>query len=1428
MGSGLECIPAEELRAFLLGEVCEGVARRVAAHLEACPVCEAEAGCLDAATDPLIRSLRRVLRPESADPTPPPASTLPPSAGTDSDPPTKVAGYEILGELGRGGMGVVYKARQPGLNRAVALKMILAAEHAGAERRARFRAEGEAVARLSHPNIVQVYEVGEHGGLPYYSLEFCPGGSLAQRLDGGPLPYREAAALVRILALAVDHAHQQGILHRDLKPANVLLDGGGQPKVTDFGLAKRIEEEGKTPSGAIVGTPGYMAPEQAGGRTKEVGRAADVYGLGALLYECLTGRPPFKAASAAETLLQVLSQEPAPPRALQPGVPRDLEVICLECLRKEPHRRYPTAGDLAADLQAFLENRPIRARAAGRAERAWRWCRRNPTVAGLLTAVVLVLVGGAAAASYLAVREAQARVDADEARTRADTRAKAEEQAKREALVRKGRAEWLAYVGQIALAQREWQDGEVAHARQLLDGCQWDLRGWEHDYLNTLFNGHQLVLPHGSLVHGVSFSADGTRLATTAGLAVGIWDARTGRLLRRLEGHTLELTSVCFAPAGDRLASGSRDKTVRVWDARTGRQLVACHGHTNRVCAVCFSPGGGRLLSSAELGEVMVWDARTGRQLLALPNQFSQISGISFSPDGRRFATASTGGVIKVWDAQSGREVLALTGHTSGVNDVCFSPDGARVATASLRGRVRVFDARTGLQTFTLDRLAHRVCFSPDGTRLATASCQFVTPGEIKVCDARSGRPLFTLKGHTAGVQKLCFSPDGARVASASEDGTARIWDARAGQPLVLGLRSGWANGLCFSPDGKHLAVAGGPELEVWDARAGRRAFTLRGAAAGITGVAYSPDGKLLAGSSHDRKVRIWDVSAPRPGRPVLTLSWPTGPIFGVVFSPDGRLVAAAGGVMRKAGEVKVWDVRTGKEVRTLEGHARQVMAVCFSPDGTRLATGAADSTARVWDTRTWRVVHTLRGHRHYVGSLCFSPDGSRLATASRNGEVKVWDVRTGQAVLTPQGPSNIVGSVCWSPDGGRLAGAAPGNAIKIWDARVGEETLVLKGHTGWVYPVCFSGDGTLLASGSVDREVRIWDARVNQETYTLRGHGGDVTAVSFSPNGGRILSRSTVPGGEEVRAWDARSGAALAAGGAAPPSSAGRSARSPDGRLLVTARDNVLEVRRLDLPPRPLPDQGPALLLSWHTGRADDCARERQWFGAAFHLERLLTARPTDAGLWRRLALARLAAGLDAADARRRAHMPRADEAPPPPTAPPLGYAAACARLRQQVGPGWQLRCAALLLQPPGQVLHAGMAASLMPHPPGAVAAFRACVVRAGGMEDPAALLPQLPEYDLLTRGAVLCRAGRHREALRLLRQSPDVVARFYQALTEQGQGRPGTARQLLAGAAGWLRMPSAQDRGLTNEARLPWDVRLEIDLLRAEVEALLAPSQP
>jgi serine/threonine-protein kinase len=343
-----------------------------------------------------------------------------------------IPGYQILGELGRGGMGVVFRARQTSLGRVVALKMVLDGRHAGSDERARFRREAEDVARLQHPHIVQIHEVGEHDGTPFFSLEYVEAGNLDKRINGTPLPARVAVDLVEKLARAVDAAHQKGIVHRDLKPANVLLTADGQPKITDFGLAKRVEREAQsaegaehvaarpavgalTQSGAIVGTPSYMAPEQAGGPRQTIGPAADVYALGAILYECLTGRPPFRGETALDTVRQVRSEEPVPPSRLNRKVPRDLETISLKCLAKVPGKRYPTAEDLAEDLRRFRAGEPIRARPAGRLEKAWRWCRRKPALAGMVAAVSLLVVGLVAGAFWYLQDQADRSVQAAQA-----------------------------------------------------------------------------------------------------------------------------------------------------------------------------------------------------------------------------------------------------------------------------------------------------------------------------------------------------------------------------------------------------------------------------------------------------------------------------------------------------------------------------------------------------------------------------------------------------------------------------------------------------------------------------------------------------------------------------------------------------------------------------------------------------------------------------------------------------------------------------------------------------------------------------------------------------------------------------------------------------------------------------------------------------
>jgi hypothetical protein len=631
------------------------------------------------------------------------------------EPVPEIPRYTVIGKLGRGGMGVVYQARQLQLNRLVALKMILAGSHADEQDLARFRREAEAVARLQHPNVVQIYEVGEHNGLPYLALEFCSGGSLDKKLKGGPLSFPEAAHLVEVLARAMHAAHQQQIVHRDLKPANVLLTADGTPKITDFGLAKCLDDSaGYTPSNAALGTPSYMAPEQAGGRGKTISLAADVYALGAILYELLTGRPPFQAATDLDTILQVVSDEPVPPRQLQPQVPRDLETICLKCLQKEPGQRYESAEALAGDLRRFLEGRPIRARPVGRLPRVVKWAKRAPALATLL-GVLLVVLGTSlfVLAGFIAWVGQERRNNPSAI------------DSKGEVVQAVRRAYGLAFSpddrflaasdrsGTVTL--RNPQTGQVVHT----------LRG------------------HAQTVTSIAFDSTGERLASASNDGtVKIWDVASHTVIHTLKGHQDQVTSVAFSPNGQHLASGSEDRKAKVWDVKEGKELLTFSGHRGKIHCVAFSPTGKHVASgngALAVGVVKVWDGETGKELFPELRHKGPVWSVAFRRDGRWLASAGGDQTVKVWDADTGKMVHDLR-HAYAVNAVAFSPDGAQLVSSSGLA-VQVWRIHDGARVLELPMQAAEIAnavFSSDGRRLASIAID----GTVKVWDATSGREI--------------------------------------------------------------------------------------------------------------------------------------------------------------------------------------------------------------------------------------------------------------------------------------------------------------------------------------------------------------------------------------------------------------------------------------------------------------------------------------------------------------------------------------------------------------------------------------------------------------------------------------------------------------------------------------------------------------
>jgi glucose/arabinose dehydrogenase len=706
----------------------------------------------------------------------PPTLPLDPAQPHEPPPAVAVPGYEVLGLLGRGGMGVVWKARQVGLNRVVALKMILHAGLAGPAERQRFQAEAEAVARLSHPNIVQVYEVGTCGETPYFSLEFCPGGSLAGQLDGTPWPAPRAAELVQTLARAMQAAHEARVIHRDLKPANVLRAADGSYKVSDFGLAKRLDERGGTQTGAILGTPSYMPPEQAGGKAREAGPAADVYALGAMLYELLTGRPPFRGATPMETVLQVMSEEPVPVCRLQGRAPRDLETVCAKCLQKDPRRRYPSAGELADDLGRFLEGRPVRARAVGPGERLYRWALRNPAVASLSAALALLLVTAAVGGTLAAFRFR------DLAHKERDLLVEVSEDNDK---LRAG-----LYYRNVSLAGQELYALNRQGAERILETCPADLRRFEWYLARQVCRGRPvgLVADDVALVESIAFHPAGRLLAAsgasrTAG-KVKIWDTVERRVVHDLAGHGAGLVhEVAFSPDGRLLASVCHDQTARVWDVETGRLLCTFREHTGWVGSVAFSPDGRSVATSGEDGTVRLWPPQTGEVLHTLKGHTKAARRVRFSPDGRLVASAGWDRTLRLWDAETGQPVRMMEGNAQ-LLGAAFSPDGRFLATAGGVGRrseVRLWDAASRVEVFTRrghSDMSEIVAFSPDSRLLASVSGHpdLTDQGEVKLWDVESGQEVFSFTPHEGAVRCVAFRPDGKMLATCG-DRTVYLWD---------------------------------------------------------------------------------------------------------------------------------------------------------------------------------------------------------------------------------------------------------------------------------------------------------------------------------------------------------------------------------------------------------------------------------------------------------------------------------------------------------------------------------------------------------------------------------------------------------------------------------------------------------------------------
>jgi WD40 repeat protein len=997
--------------------------------------------------------------------------------------------YVLEEQIAHGGMGVVYRARQVSLDRMVAIKLLLLGRYSSAESIERFRREAQSIAALRHPGIVAVHEVGEHDGQHYIAMEYVDGRTLSDMLLDGPLAPERAAEITRDVARAVHYAHERGVLHRDLKPSNVLLDTFGLARIMDFGLAKKLDgSTDLTVTGQMIGTPNYLSPEQAAGRHPEVGPTSDVYAIGALLYELITGRPPFMANSLQETLLRIRDCEPVSPNVLNPAIHRDLDTICLKCLRKQPSRRYPTANALARDLELWLHHSPIEARRIGALERVWLWCKRNPRQALMALALMLAVVAGFAGVFSQWRRAENNRVRAE----------------KQELVARK-----RAYTSDMNTVQHALAAHNLGRALELLDlhrpgEGELDLRDWEWRYLWQLSRSeeHATLCQRSNSVSTLTVSEDGRWLALGDYMGGGlvIWDLPARQKVDEFACGDGEVRAL-FSPAGTLLAA-SFERTrgtsnavfgVRFWNVTTrevaGELLLdgPCRG-------LAFSKDGRRLLTSTvdpehaltlwKIGPAVPKASPSGKSALFEFQKTATFPARQFRGVGSPFAANHdlslaayrdlTGFGVHLLDLTTGKERWAVRAADEYVLSLAFSPDGKVLACGPgyIESAIRLLDVSTGRELGRLEghtRWVSSLAFWPDGKTLASASAD----QSIRLWDLTSRKPRGSLQGHRQEVWQVVLLPDRLTLVSGCKDGSVKLWNtndvqASRGRIVLTDPILRWD----FLPgDNSIVTVDMKGTVARWHGNQYQQKEIILETRTAPTYAAVSSSAQRMAIRLEGGTHQVWDL---HKGCKITEFHLPASEALPAAFRDHGQRLLLANW---SGDDFHEWDLTTFKQSQSWVAFSAGDPAWALSHDGRWLLAVSQKAETLLRDLETGTMIRWTLPLEE-PADVAFSPNGRFVAGVSKRGYVRLWEREQWRELATLRGSMLGLHAVVFSPNSKRLAiGSGGPEAVKLWDLESPQELLTLSGVGSMFYPLAFSPDGNVLSGRDNSRMLHLWTA---------------------------------------------------------------------------------------------------------------------------------------------------------------------------------------------------------------------------------------------------------------------------------------------------------------------------------------------------------------